>query len=78
MEFDEEQLRVSRGRCVRLTLRAFPHRSIEGRLVCWRDDGLLLDSDTVVFEADADDALPRSGTKGTTYVPFSEIVDAGL
>jgi hypothetical protein len=78
MEIDEEHLRQSRGRSVRLTLRSFPRRTIEGMLVYWRDDGLLLDSDTVVIEPDADPESRPEDLGGTTYVRFAEIVDAGL
>ena len=50
---------------------------VEGTLVCWRDDSLLLDSDTVVLTPDG--SLFRLGHQdGMTAVLFEDIKSAAL
>ncbi len=75
MRFTQDELRMARGRWVTLELES--HR-VEGRLVFWRDDSLLLDSDTVVFDPPGDGRLRPRGRDGMTAVLFCDIKNAAL
>jgi len=76
MGFTQTELRNARGRRVTLTLESHPF-CVEGTLVCWRDDSLLLDSDTVVLTPDG--SLFRLGHQdGMTAVLFEDIKSAAL
>lgn len=77
MRFTQDELRMARGRWVTLELESQPIR-VEGRLVFWRDDSLLLDSDTVVFNPPGDGRLRPPGRDGMTAVLFCDIKNAAL
>jgi len=77
MGFTQDELRKARGRKVTLMLESQPI-CVEGRLVFWRHDSLLLDSDTVVFNPAGDGRLRPLEQDGMTAVPFRDIKNAAL